>query len=404
MRLLTALTALCLLPGCAPELTPGQWGTFRYFGQVRGEPPMRLIPPMTDRDGNVYVLYGAPDRAENTVYVGHADGGWSGGCQAHRGTDGVHGFLGRDDTRAWFWSGDALARVSGADGSCREVLSTDPVTGTEIDFLGVAPYVFETPSRTRLMAMVRGASDAIPYVVRVDLDQETYFDPQPFSPASAEDVFVVGTGADAVAREAIFVVAYGAGAGRQYAAQFFGEDGQLTATASLTMDSSPGEYDLQGFVQVADDGLAAALLTDGSLLIFNRERGGLKPVTDFTPLGIVLWDGALYVTGLQDDRPVVSALDAAGSLGPVQTFSTAQTAANTLNGGVTVLDERSDPSRNTEWEIARSAIGDWPFLTPWPLDVYTTTSTGWLAAGPGYSTGTEPQTAVAFAPVGFSIP
>jgi len=392
-----------LLSGCAADLAPGEWGTFRYFGEVQGEPPMRLIPPISDRDGNVYVLYGNRDRAESAVYVGSSLGGWSGGCQAHRGTFGVHGFVGRATSRAWFWSGDALAVADGDTGSCREVLSTDPVTGTTLTFLGVAPQVYETPSRTRLLAMVRGATDDIPYYVRIDLDEESYLDPKPFSPADAQDILVLGTGADPVTRQGIFVVTYLSG-GRQVVAQFVDEGGNLGRSASIDLGGAPEAYSIQGFVQVSDAGLAAALLTDGSLLIFNDQSGGLKPVVGFDPVGIVRWDGELFVTGLQEGLPVAAKLDGNGTLGSVQAWTTSQAASGALSGGVNVVDERSNPSRSASWPESRSAIGSWPFLSPHPLDVYTTTSTGWLVAGPGYSVTTEPVTAVAFAPVGFAIP
>ena len=41
--------------GCTPSLSEGQWGTFRYFGEIRGEPPMRLLPPIPiERDMSMF--------------------------------------------------------------------------------------------------------------------------------------------------------------------------------------------------------------------------------------------------------------------------------------------------------------------------------------------------------------
>lgn len=397
------ILASSLLAGCAPDLAPGEWGTFRYFGELRGEPPMQLLPPITDRAGNAYVLFGARDITENSVYIGSALGGWSGGCQVHRGSFGVHGFVGRAEDRAWFWSGDALGLADGGTGSCRELLRTDPVTGTELSFIGVAPYVFETPSRTRLLALVRGATDDTPFYVRVDLDQETYLDPRVFEPTDAQDITVLGTGADPVTREGIFVLSYTSG-GRQVVANFVDESNGVTASARLDGFTVPDAYSLQGFVQVSDAGLAAALTTEGQLLIFNRSSGGLKDVTGFTPQGLIRWDGELYVTGLQQGVPVVAQLDGNGTVGAPQRWTTAEAADNALNGTVVVRDERSDPTREASWQSPTSAPSDLPFMTPWPVDVYTAGSTGWLVAGPAYSVATEPFTAVAFAPVGFAVP
>ena len=123
---------LLALAGCVEPLSEGEWGGFRYFGEIRGEPPMRLLPPMTDREGNVYVLYGDTDGGEDTiVYTGSPSGDWSGGCTAHRGIEGLRGFVGRSDDRMWYWSGDALVAVDGRTGSCHELLGRDPVSLTE---------------------------------------------------------------------------------------------------------------------------------------------------------------------------------------------------------------------------------------------------------------------------------
>ncbi len=403
MRACPIILAAALLAGCAPGLEPGEWGTFRYFGEIRGEPPMWLLPPATDRAGNVYVLYGDRDITESAIYVGSALGGWSGGCQVHRGSFGVHGFVGRAEDRIWFWSGDALGLADGGSGSCRELLRTDPVTGTELAFIGVAPYVYETPSRTRLLALVRGSTDDIPFYVRVDLDQETYLDPRVFEPADARDITVLGTGADPRTREGIFVLSYSSG-GTQVVAHFVDEDNTVTTSVRLDGFTAPAAYSLRGFVQVADSGLAAALTTGGQLLIFNRQSGGLKDISDFVPQGIIRWDGMLYVTGFQQGLPVVASLDSSGTVGAPQRWTTAEAADNALNGEVTVRDERSDPTRELTWQAPSSAPSELPFMTPWPLDVYTEDATGWLVAGPSYSVNTEPYTAVAFAPVGFAVP
>ena len=40
-----------------------------------------MYPPISDRDGNVYVLYEEPT-GSSVVYVGEALGGWSKGCPA----------------------------------------------------------------------------------------------------------------------------------------------------------------------------------------------------------------------------------------------------------------------------------------------------------------------------------
>ena len=85
MRRLIALALVCALGGCVDYLDPGEHGVMRYFGEVRGDAPLALLPPIADRDGNVYVLYGARDLSTALVFVGHAGGGWTSGCTAHKG-------------------------------------------------------------------------------------------------------------------------------------------------------------------------------------------------------------------------------------------------------------------------------------------------------------------------------
>src|SRR5947209_5564896 len=77
-----ALGAAALALGACSSgvLRPGEWGTLRYFGEVQGTAPLRLYPPMTDKNGDAFVLYGAPDRPEALVYVGGKSGGWSHNC------------------------------------------------------------------------------------------------------------------------------------------------------------------------------------------------------------------------------------------------------------------------------------------------------------------------------------
>ena len=56
------------------------------------------------------------------------------------------------------------------------------------------------------------------------------------------------------------------------------------------------------------------------------------------------------------------------------------------------------------WADPVSAIGPKPFVTSHSPDVYANGTTGWLVAGPGFQLDTNPQTSVAFAPVGIDYP
>lgn len=145
------MAAMAASVGCkSGTLESGDWGTLRYFGELVGTPesrldgsesdlPLELFPPTSDRDGNVYVLY-EDINGNSIVYVGQALSGWSKGCPAgeeplpHAGPDEpqVHGFLGTSDSKAWYWTGDGLAQVTGSTGECKQILDKDPLTVTDL--------------------------------------------------------------------------------------------------------------------------------------------------------------------------------------------------------------------------------------------------------------------------------
>ena len=73
------------LSACSPPLENGEIGNIRYFGEISGDVPMRMLPPITDRDGNVYVAYGDRNRSDTEIWAGRASGGWNSACKGHRG-------------------------------------------------------------------------------------------------------------------------------------------------------------------------------------------------------------------------------------------------------------------------------------------------------------------------------
>jgi hypothetical protein len=402
MRLLLFLA----LSGCVSPLSEGEWGTFRYFGEIRGEPPMRLLPPRTDRDGNVYVLFGDTEGGEDSVvYTGTAAGDWSSGCTAHRGSEGLRGFVGQSEDRAWYWSGDALVEVDGVTGSCGELLKQDPVSLTELTFEGVIPRVDETPSRRYLAALVQGSVDPLPYHVLIDLDQGTYSDATQFSPNDASDIVVLGTGAFQSAPGGAMVLAYTQSGDTVFEVLFIGRDGSPSDRFVVDLDSDLAiEGAIQGFLQSTSGGLWAGLLSDGSLLLFDENSGATKAVGNMDPIGVQAWGGDLFLTGLADGTPAIAPILSNGTLDSAVTWESPIEAQAELDKGIKVRDERHSPTRRSSWNDAQSAISSMPLLSSHPIDVYTLDSTGWLVAGPGYETGVEPYSSVAFAPVGVELP
>lgn len=404
IRWLLAGVTVLGLTGCIDYLEPGQPGQPRYFTEVRGQAPLPLVAPIADRDGNVYVAYGSAVLGQTTAYVGHATGGWSGGCDAHEGdTRGLRGWIGRAADRAWYVSGDALVRVAGADGSCAEVLDRDPVSGADLRFLGVAPHVHSTPSRATTVALVISAADVRPFWAVVDLDQERFVELRPFEPGDASDVVVAGAGAwnDEVA---VFVLGYTRAGAEVAEAVFVDRDGRELGRVPVPGVAPLAEDSVQGFLASPNGSLFAGLLADGRLLLASRTEAAARPVTDLTPAGVHVWNERLYLVGTGGGVPLVARLDGSGNqAAPVQ-WDASLRAAEALRGDLAVIDERSAPWRGRTWTDPVSAFGGLPFVSAHGPHRYATDTTLWLIAGPSFDAGGQPQTSIALVPFGIEYP
>jgi hypothetical protein len=404
-----ALLALAVaLAGCVDYLDPGEHGVMRYFGEVRGEAPLALLPPIADRDGNLYVLYGGRELGTALAFVGHAGGGWTSGCALHKGDSrGAHFWIGRAEDRAWYWSGDALVEVTGATGSCKAVLDKDPASNADLLFRGVIPFVKEAPSRTTAVALFQSPDDPLPYQGVIDLGLGRYAEIRRFEPRDVEDVTVLGTGADASGEVGVMLVSYTRGGELVLEGRFLDDGGATTSVAPVSGGDplALGQDAVLGQLQVAASGLVAGLLVDGSMVLFDRNGGSVGSFgLDMTPVGVHRdADGSLWLVG-ESGGPVLARLGADGRPGATERWTSSERAAAEASGEVRVLDDRTDPRRYTTWDDPVSAMGSSPFLTPAPPLVYAQDTTAWLFAGPSYSVGGEPRTSVALAPVGISYP
>ena len=405
-RLIAAALALALA-GCVDYLDPGEHGVMRYFGEVRGAAPLALLPPIADRDGNVYVLYGARDLSTALAFVGHAGGGWTSGCSVHKGDSrGAHFWVGRAQDRAWYWSGDALVEVDGGTGSCKAVLDKDPASNTDLLFMGVVPFVKEAPSRTTLVALFTSPADPVPYHGVIDLELGRYSELRRFEPRDAEAVVVLGTGSDADGEVGVMLVSYTLGSQVILEGRFLDDRGRTTDIAPVSGgDPLLGQDAVLGQLQIAPGGTVAGLLSDGRMVLFDRNGGSVGSFSlDMTPVGVHRDEsGSLWLVG-ESGGPVVAPLGSDGRPGTPVAWTASERAAAALGGDVRVLDDRTDPRRYTSWPDPTSAIGPYPFLSAAPPLVYAQDTTAWLFAGPSYSVGGEPRTSVAMAPVGITYP
>jgi hypothetical protein len=399
------VSALLLATGCIDYLESGELGRARYFGEVRGAAPLRMLPPISDRDGNVYALYGARELNEVEAFVGHSGGGWSLGCDLHEGDDrGAHGRVGHATGRAWYWSGNALVEVNGGSGNCRAILDVDPASGGNLLFDAVVPLVIEQPSRSTALALIRTAADSVPFHVVVDLDLGRYSDARTFEPAGATDLVVLGVGADPGSRTGMMLVRYQLDGETVIEGLYLDDRGEITARAPIEGAADAAEDAVLGYLQSVDGDRVIGLLETGEVLRYDRAGGRAMPFERFAAAGVHRWDDRLYLVGAAGATPVIASIEADGLVAEDRIWGSSVAAAEALRGTVAVIDERSEPRRLVGWQDPASAIGPVPFLSAHSPDHYAEGTTGWLLAGPGFQLDTNPQTSVAFAPIGIEYP
>lgn len=406
---LASLIGLSLAASCTPEATPGDVGTLRYAGRVKGEPPLRLFPPVADPSGNVYVLNGAIDFIETRAFVGFPAGGWSSGCALTKGdVYGAHGWAGFSATRQWYWSGGALVAVSGVDGECHAVLDKDPATGADLSFVGVMPSVRNLSQRTTLVAFVQSPTDPAPYTAVVDLESEFLTQVRPFTPPDAQEVVIVGVGGDRTREISLALVQYRQGDAARLELRTFDADGTLVSIVPVS-GGPYAAYALPGYLQIDADGIVGGLLPTGNkeqpwaLLTADDRTARVAPITNMEAIGVHLWEGQLWLVGTSNGAPVIAEVGA-GRMGPAIRWETSLATAGALGAVTTVRDDRSLPSRETSWENVRSAIGPFPFLGPHALTQHAKSRTLWVFSGPTIIGSALPLTAFAMAPIGVSYP
>ncbi len=407
MRLLVTATLLGALAGlgggCVPTPEPGEYGLFRYVGNIIGSTPLALLPPINDREGNAYVLAGALDELQLKLFVGNRAGGWTGSCAITQGNQlGAHGFVGRAQDRAWYWAGGALVGASGRTGGCYQILEHDPNSAARLDFRAVVPWVRETPSRTTTVAWIQAPTDPRPFQAVIDLNNNVYTSIKKLSPDSATDVTVLGVGGSLSRGEGVVLARYLIGEAVHVEARFIDSDGHTVAKASVGgLDTLPA-YGIRGYLQSNDLGLYAGLDIEGQLVVLDSGGGQRRAVEGMDPVGVHRWQGELYLVGSSAGEPKLARIDDDGDVGKVRRWKASVAAANQLGSKIAVIDDRSLPSHDTVWQGPRTAMGAFPFLHEHSLDHYADGTTTWLIAGPSFSAGGEDHTAIAYVPVGIA--
>jgi hypothetical protein len=404
---LVGLAALSLAGGatsCASTLSDGELGTPRVVGTLRGAPPMDVLPPVSDRAGNVYVLAGKRTVPEVSVFIGRAGGGFTSGCTLTKGDRlGPLGWVGFGQDRQWYWSGGALVAVT-AFGDCRRVLDRDPATGTDLEFLAVFPRVADRPSSTTLVGILRGPSDPLPFTAIVDLDSNVYTTLRAFEPADAKDIVIHGVGARAASRQGFLVTSFKQGDAIRVEGRFYDQDGALTARVGIANPGALTPYGVHGFLQASGAGLVAGVTNDKRLLLFDSTGGRAIDVAGIEPVGVHAWNDALFLVGMVGGRPAIAPILDSGALGQVVLWESSQSIADALRAPVDVTDDRAPPRRTVRFDSPRAAIGPAPLVTEHTSHPYARDTTLTLIAGPTVGEGAAAFTEIAVAPVGVAYP
>ena len=277
------------------------------------------------------------------------------------------------------------------------------MTGTLLRWQGVAPWVRDSPSRKTTVGIVRAAAEEQVYVALLDLNRELMVNLQALQPAGLSDLKIIGTGADPENNELLFVLAYDFEGKTIHEALIFNSDAEQLRRITLDLDTSPDAYAIVGFFQSTGGGAWAGVREDGGLILISK-TAGYDVMPEFQAVGLLKTDTELFVTGFAGDSVVAAKVSNNSALNGAQNWRDPEISANSLNGSISVLDERNSPLTRSRWEEPQNAIGFMPLLSAHPIDAYTLGSTGWLVAGPSYSGPAEDITAVGFAPLGWSSP
>ncbi len=399
---------LLICASCAEPLATGEHGQFRYVGNVRGAAPVSLVPPISDRDGNAYVLFGNVNLVNDTqLFIGLSGGGWAGdGCDITgiSGTDdfGVHGFVGRAQSRAWYWSGEALVMASARSGECTRLLELDPSSGARLAFTAAIPWVRETPSRTTMVAWIQSPTDPRPFEVVIDLNNRIYTSIRELDPSSALNVEVLGVGANPTTLEGVVLARFTQGETVKVRAFFYDHQGERIDAADISGLTTLPEYGITGYLMANDEGLYAGVDVEGQVVVLDKSGGQRKTVGGMTPVGVHRWQGRLYLVGESNGQARIANIKDDGGFGKTTTWSASLDAQSGLGKRVEILDDRSLPSRDAEWKNPRTAMGPAMFVHAHSTHFYADATTSWLIAGPSFSVGGEDRTAIAFAPIGIS--
>lgn len=396
------LLLAALAGACSEAPAAGEFGTLRYVARVKGEPPLRVLPPISDLQGNVYTAYGAPDFPEVSVTVSHFAGGASPPCTLTRGDAvGLHGFVGYAANQAWYWSGDLLVEVKGANGECSAVLDVSPSANTRLRFDAVLPFVYDAPSQTTVVAFVSAPGDVAPSLVRVSLRDKTFAAQRDFEPADAREVVVLGVGADLERQVGMVLLQWKAGGGLVSEGRVYDAEAGLLSAVRLDLPELAASS-VRGYLARSPDGVIGGLLPDNKVLLFSESAGRVVDAP-FEAAGVHRWQDELFVVGTAEEQPALARIEN-GDIGGAIRWTASLAAARELGSQNEVRDDRAPPAKTVSWGTIRNAAGPFPFVQPFSMTPHSPGVTLLPVAGPIFDGPAGKVTAIAVGPVGIEYP
>jgi hypothetical protein len=385
------LALACLLGGCVEGLAPAEVGIGRVVGAYPGN-VAAVLPPMTDERGNLFVVTGMPDSTgmpqPGTAHSGGARGRWSAGCKTGTGTRGsARGWIGAVAGRGWLWTATAIVELDVATGQCTTKLDTDPVSASDVIFLGVAPLVDWTVSGRFAVAIVTTGVESKPHLATIDLGLGLVRTSEPLAVTE-----VLAVGADRAQTQAGFLVRDGSGLRVLIARPHETTYESIAVAGTATARTLPGD------LAIGDDGTIAAILGGDAIAVGTRAGLAISPAT-FTPHTIDRDDdGGLWLTGLAGTEPRIASLRA-GMLDRSAPWSCATRIDQALDTGIVVIDERGGERVAARWR-AHGATGASALLPTRSVPAYAVGSRAVLVADPPVDRGGIAYSQLAVVPVG----
>ena len=393
------IALLACFTGCIEAIPSGEAGLARRVDIMRG-PTVAVVPPITDLNGDVFVVTGTVDLAgavePGKVHIGRANGGW-----IHSGNLGLsvdlvaRGWIGVIEDRAWLWTREQIFEFPANDFNPElqlrsySWLDTDPQSGADLKFEAIAPFIDRSISAARALAIVTTATEPRAFLSTLDLGhgQERFARILGSMPIEGG---MQALGCGNAGDSAAFLL----GNDTSAVLLFANADGLVGQAAVTGVPAA-----VRGTIGVGKDGSVAAVLADGHVLVGNRSAVRVQAPPIQVRGSVTDDDGNLWLTAIGPRLvPVVG-----GQLGIPLDWTSAAAADAVIQAGIDVVDERVSSRVSLRWN-AHNVLGDATLVAEQPSLPYAVGVRGWLVGDAPIDRGGILYNDVAFVPLGVTFP